>query len=46
VVPGDGSRVFVINTSRPLFRNNVKLRQAINFAVELTGPVVCVPRQG
>jgi peptide/nickel transport system substrate-binding protein len=27
-------RMFVLNTSRPLLRNNVKLRQAINFAVD------------
>jgi ABC-type transport system substrate-binding protein len=34
VTPGAGVRVFVLNTSRPLFRNNLKLRQAINFAVD------------
>jgi len=34
VVPGAGLRMFVLNTSGPLFRNNVKLRQAINFAVD------------
>ncbi len=34
VVPGNFLRVFDINTSRPLFRNNVKLRQAVNFAVD------------
>jgi len=34
VVPGNALRVFVINTSRPLFRNNVPLRQAVNFAVD------------
>jgi ABC-type transport system substrate-binding protein len=28
------TRMFVINTSRPLFRNNVELRQALNFAVD------------
>jgi peptide/nickel transport system substrate-binding protein len=28
------NRMFLINTSRPLFRNNVKLRQALNFAVD------------
>ncbi len=33
VQPGNGLRVFVINTSRPLFRKNPKLRQAVNFAV-------------
>jgi ABC-type transport system substrate-binding protein len=27
-------RMFFINTSRPLFRNNTKLRQAVNFAVD------------
>ncbi len=27
-------RMFVLNTSRPLFKNNPKLRQAINFAVD------------
>jgi peptide/nickel transport system substrate-binding protein len=27
-------RMFVLNTSRPLFRNNVKLRQAVNFAAD------------
>ena len=27
-------RLFVLNTSRPLFRNNPKLRQAVNFAVD------------
>ncbi len=26
--------MFVLNTSRPLFKNNPKLRQAINFAVD------------
>ena len=26
--------MFVLNTSRPLFRNNAKLRQAVNFAVD------------
>jgi ABC-type transport system substrate-binding protein len=34
VVPGAGLRVLVLNTSRPLFRNNVQLRQAVNFAVD------------
>jgi peptide/nickel transport system substrate-binding protein len=34
VVPGLGLRMFVINTSRPLFRNNPRLRQAVNFAVD------------
>jgi ABC-type transport system substrate-binding protein len=27
-------RMFVLNTERPLFRNNVKLRQAVNFAAD------------
>ncbi len=27
-------RMFVLNTSRPLFRDNVELRRAINFAVD------------
>jgi ABC-type transport system substrate-binding protein len=27
-------RMFFLNTSRPLFRGNVKLRQAVNFAVD------------
>ena len=34
VVPSAGVRSFMLNTSRPLFRNNVKLRQAINFAID------------
>jgi ABC-type transport system substrate-binding protein len=34
VKPGDFVRMFVLNTSRPLFRNNLKLRQAVNFAVD------------
>ena len=34
VVPGTGHRMFVLNASRPLFRNNPKLRQAVNFAVD------------
>jgi ABC-type transport system substrate-binding protein len=34
VVPGNGLRFFVLNTSRPLFKNNPRLRQAINFAVD------------
>ena len=33
-VPGNNLRMFVLNTSRPLFRNNPQLRQAINFAVD------------
>ena len=27
-------RLFVLNTSRPLFRNNARLRRAVNFAVD------------
>jgi peptide/nickel transport system substrate-binding protein len=34
VVPGTFVRMFVLNTSRPLFRNNPKLRQAVNFAAD------------
>jgi len=34
VQPSPFLRMFVLNTSRPLFRNNVKLRQAVNFAVD------------
>jgi peptide/nickel transport system substrate-binding protein len=34
VQPGDFVRMFVLNTSRPLFRKNVKLRQAVNYAVD------------
>jgi ABC-type transport system substrate-binding protein len=34
VVPGAGVRVFHLNTSRPLFHNNVKLRQAVNYAID------------
>jgi ABC-type transport system substrate-binding protein len=33
-MPGAGVRVFHLNTSRPLFRNNPRLRQAVNFAVD------------
>lgn len=33
-VPANNLRMFVLNTRRPLFRNNVKLRQAVNFAVD------------
>ncbi len=28
------TRMFLMNTSRPLFKNNVELRQALNFAVD------------
>jgi ABC-type transport system substrate-binding protein len=34
VLPGAGIRLFHLNTSRPLFRKNPKLRQAVNFAVD------------
>ena len=34
VVPAPGVRMFALNASRPLFRANVKLRQAVNFAVD------------
>ena len=34
VVPANNLRMFALNTSRPLFRNNPKLRQAVNFAVD------------
>jgi peptide/nickel transport system substrate-binding protein len=34
IEPGRGLRMFVLNTSRPLFKNNPKLRQAVNFAVD------------
>ena len=34
VVPGIFVRMFVLNTSRPLFKNNPKLRQAVNFAAD------------
>ena len=33
-MPANNLRMFVLNTSRPLFKNNPKLRQAINFAVD------------
>jgi oligopeptide transport system substrate-binding protein len=36
VQSGGGVRMFHLNMSRPLFRNNVKLRQAVNFAVDRT----------
>jgi peptide/nickel transport system substrate-binding protein/oligopeptide transport system substrate-binding protein len=41
--------MFVLNASRPLFRNNVKLRQAVNFAVDRVaiarefGPLLVTP---
>jgi peptide/nickel transport system substrate-binding protein len=34
VQPQPFLRMFMLNTSRPLFKNNPKLRQAINFAVD------------
>ena len=34
VVPDLITRMFLLNTTRPLFRNNVQLRQALNFAVD------------
>jgi peptide/nickel transport system substrate-binding protein len=34
VKPGFTFRGFVLNTSRPLFRNNARLRQAVNFAID------------
>ena len=34
VLTGLATRFFFMNTSRPLFRNNVELRQALNYAVD------------
>jgi peptide/nickel transport system substrate-binding protein len=34
VVPGLGFRGYALNTSRPLFRDNTSLRQAVNFALD------------
>ncbi len=34
VVSAPGVRMFALNASRPLFKANVKLRQALNFAVD------------
>jgi peptide/nickel transport system substrate-binding protein len=34
VEPDTFLRMFVLNTARPLFRNNVSLRQAVNFAID------------
>jgi peptide/nickel transport system substrate-binding protein len=34
VKPGLLLRAFALNTARPLFRNNVRLRRAVNFAVD------------
>ena len=33
-VPAPGIRMFALNSSRPLLKGNVELRQAINFAVD------------
>ena len=34
MLPGHGLRMLAFNTSRPLFRNNLRLRQAVNFALD------------
>jgi peptide/nickel transport system substrate-binding protein len=34
VAPGNGLRLFHLNTSQPLFRKNPRLRQAVNYAVD------------
>jgi ABC-type transport system substrate-binding protein len=34
VVPATGVRMFALNTARPLFKGNVELRRAVNFAVD------------
>jgi peptide/nickel transport system substrate-binding protein len=34
VIPATGVRMFALNTARPLFRGNIELRQAVNFAVD------------
>jgi ABC-type transport system substrate-binding protein len=34
VVPATGVRMFALNTSRSLFRGNVQLRRAVNFAID------------
>lgn len=34
VVPDTSVRLFFLNTRRPLFRNNLDLRQAVNFAAD------------
>ncbi len=39
VKPGLQLRAYVLNTSRPLFRDNLALRQAVNFAVDRTALV-------
>jgi ABC-type transport system substrate-binding protein len=33
-VPGVGVRMVVLNSSRPLFKDNVPLRQAVNYAID------------
>jgi peptide/nickel transport system substrate-binding protein len=39
VEPSPFLRMFVLNTSRPLLRDNIPLRQAINYAIERTALV-------
>jgi peptide/nickel transport system substrate-binding protein len=34
IVPGLGFRGYALNMSRPLFRNNLPLRRAVNFAID------------
>jgi ABC-type transport system substrate-binding protein len=34
LAPGYGFRGLVLNTSRPLFRNNARLRRAVSFAID------------
>jgi peptide/nickel transport system substrate-binding protein len=34
IEPDIGVRLFFLNTSRPLFRNNLELRRAVNFAAD------------
>ena len=34
MLPGHALRMLAFNTSRPLFRNNLRLRQAVNFALD------------
>jgi peptide/nickel transport system substrate-binding protein len=34
VTPGLAFRAFALNTSRPLFRNNPRLRKAVNYAID------------
>jgi peptide/nickel transport system substrate-binding protein len=49
-VPGITVRFIVLNSARPLFRNNARLRQAVNFAIDRKalieargGPITGVP---